>query len=168
MRYFLRVTFSVFKAHNVSYDFFGTTLEASITQTFLQLNPFYKTYQACKTSSSTIGTVFAFSLSLHIYHDRNSCISNSRKLKHYFSQTYKPEWLLTPDNSKLLYKYRKIRTICKMKLLAKPVAVTVVILNIFFFNSVNNKLQGTCLLFWVVTKLYRNLFFSKNLYFRGL
>ena len=161
MRYFLRVTFSVYKVHNVSFDFCGTTLEASITQTFLQLNPFYKPYQACKTSTSTIGTVFAFSLSLHRYDNRNSSISNPRELKHYFSQTYKPQWLLTPDNSKLLYKYRKIRTICELKLLSKPVVATVVILNTVFFNSVINKLQGTCQFFWVVTKLYKNLFSVK-------
>ena len=34
--------------------------------------------------------------------------------------------------------------------------------NTVFFNSVIIKLQGTCLFFWVVKKLYKNLFSGKN------
>ena len=42
-----------------------------------------------------------------------------------------------------------------------PVVATIVILNTVFFNSAINKLQETCLFFWVVTKLYKNYFSVK-------
>ena len=50
----------------------------------------------------------------------------------------------------------------ELKLLTNPAVATVVIPDTdFFFNSVINKLQGTCLFFRVVTKLCKNPFSVK-------